>query len=86
VGLQIGCIDHDLIRLAGGFCGLDKDSPGLHRSTLLKVPIGLPDEARLTENIIALAEECGRYGYRVVAGMLYNSGWHMHHERAEQIW
>jgi hypothetical protein len=34
---------------------------GQHRSTQRKVPCGLPDEARLTEDITALAEEFGRY-------------------------
>ena len=33
---------------------------GQHRSTQRKMPIGLPDEARLTEDIIALTEEFGR--------------------------
>lgn len=48
---------------------------GQHRSTQRKVPCGLPDEARLTEDIIALAEEYGRYGYRMITGMLKYSGW-----------
>ena len=47
---------------------------GQHRSTQRKVPIGLPDEERLTEDIIALAREFGRYGYRMITGMLNNSG------------
>ncbi len=34
---------------------------GQHRSTQRKVPIGLPDEERLTDDIIALTEEFGRY-------------------------
>jgi putative transposase len=41
------------------------------------VPCGLPDEAQLTEDIIALAEEFGRYGYRRITGVLNNSGWHV---------
>ena len=32
-----------------------------------KVPCGLPDEARLTEDITALAEEFGRYGGTSIA-------------------
>ena len=66
---------------------------GQHRSTQRKVPCGLPDEARLTEDITALAEEFGRYGYRMVVivapliratmttGLLNNSGWHVNHKR-----
>ena len=34
---------------------------GQHRSTQRKVPIGLPDEERLTEDFIELAREFGRY-------------------------
>jgi len=59
---------------------------GQHRSTQRKVPCGLPDEARLTEDIIALSEEFGRYGYRMVTRMLNNSGWHVNHKRVERIW
>ncbi len=57
---------------------------GQHRSTQRKVPCGLPDEARLTEDIIALAEEFGRYGYRMITGMLNNSGWHVNHKRPSE--
>ena len=59
---------------------------GQHRSTQRKIPCGLPDEERLTEDIIALTRDYGRYGYRMIAGMLNNSGWHVNHKRAERIW
>ncbi|SIT08487.1 HTH-like domain-containing protein [Roseivivax lentus] len=45
------------------------------------MPIGLPDEERLTDDIIALTREFGRYGYRMITGMLNNSGWHVNHKR-----
>lgn len=61
-------------------------SLGHDRSTQRKVPIGLPDEARLTEDITALAEEFERYGYRVMTGLLNNSGWQVTHKRVERIW
>ena len=54
---------------------------GQHRSTQRKVPCGLPDEERLTEDIIALTKEFGRYGYRMITGLLNNSGWHVNHKR-----
>lgn len=54
---------------------------GQHRSTQRKVPCGLPDEARLTEDIIALSEEFGRYGYRMITGMLNNSGRDVNYQR-----
>jgi putative transposase len=59
---------------------------GQHRSTQRKVPCGLPNEERLTEDIIALTKEFGRYGYRMITGMLNNSGWHVNHKRVERIW
>ncbi|WP_154664455.1 IS3 family transposase [Pseudodonghicola xiamenensis] len=59
---------------------------GQHRSTQRKVPCGRPDEIRLTEDIIALAEEFGRYGYRMITGMLNNSGWHVNHKRVARNW
>jgi len=37
---------------------------GQHRSTQRKTPRGADDEAALTEDIIALARQYGRYGYR----------------------
>jgi putative transposase len=59
---------------------------GQHRSTQRKVPRGLPDEERLTEDIIELTKAFGRYGYRMVTGLLNNSGWHVNHKRVERIW
>ena len=40
---------------------------GQHRSTQRKVPRGRDDEQRLTADIIELARQYGRYGYRKVA-------------------
>ena len=45
------------------------------------MPCGLPDEERLTEDIIALTKDFGRYGYRMITGMFNNSGWHVNHKR-----
>lgn len=59
---------------------------GQHRSTQRKVPCGLPGEERLTDDVIALTEEFGRYGYRMITGMLNNSGLHVNHKRVERIW
>ena len=59
---------------------------GQHRSTQCKVPQGRSDEERLTEDIIELADKYGRYGYRMVAGLLNNAGWHVNHKRVERIW
>ena len=59
---------------------------GQHRSTQRKVPRGRPDEERLIDDIIELARAYGRYGYRMVTGMLNQSGWHVNHKRVERIW
>jgi putative transposase len=40
----------------------------------------------LTDDIIELAGRYGRYGYRMVTGLLNNSGWHVNHKRVERIW
>jgi hypothetical protein len=48
---------------------------GQRRSTQRKVPCGAPDEERLTEDIIELARTYGRYGYRLITGLLNNAGW-----------
>jgi len=44
------------------------------------------DEERLRERIVALASEYGRYGYRMITGMLRNDGWRVNHKRVERIW
>ena len=59
---------------------------GQHRSTQRKIPQGQPDEERLTDDIIELARDFGRYGYRMITGMLNQSGWHVNHKRVERIW
>ena len=43
---------------------------GQHRSTQRKAPRGADDESALTEDIIALARQYGRYGYRRVTTSL----------------
>jgi putative transposase len=40
----------------------------------------------LTEAIIELAIQYGRYGYRMVTAMLRNEGWLVNHKRVERIW
>ena len=59
---------------------------GQHRSMQRKVPQGRADEQRLSDDIIDLADQYGRYGYRMVAGLANNTGWHVNHKRVERIW
>jgi putative transposase len=60
---------------------------GQHRSTQRRIPQGRDDEARLTADIIALARQYGRYGYRKIAELLRSrAGWVVNHKRVERIW
>jgi putative transposase len=55
-------------------------------STQRKVPRGRDDERRLTADIIELARQYGRYGYRKVAALLRQRGWTINDKRVERIW
>ena len=44
------------------------------------------DEERLTADIIALARDYGRYGYRRIAELLRRAGWSVNDKRVERIW
>ena len=59
---------------------------GQHRSTQRKVPQGRADGDRLTDDIIELADQYGRYGYRMDTGLLNNAGWHVNLKRVERSW
>jgi transposase InsO family protein len=59
---------------------------GQHRSTQRKSPRGRADEAALTADIVALATQYGRYGYRRVTAMLQAAGWAVNVKRVERIW
>ena len=59
---------------------------GQHRSTQRKVPRDQDDEARLTADIIELARQYGRYGYRKVTALLRDAGWLVNAKRVERIW
>jgi transposase InsO family protein len=47
--------------------------------------IGIEEE-RLTERIIELASQYGRYGYRRITAMLQGESWQVNHKRVERIW
>ncbi len=59
---------------------------GQHRSTQRKAQVARTDEAALTADIIALAEQYGRYGYRRITALLRASGWVVNAKRVERIW
>jgi HTH-like domain len=65
----------ELCRLVGQWCAAQRYPP-MHR----------PDEDTLTEAIIRLAGECGRYGYRRITALLQEAGWPVGKDRLQRIW
>ena len=59
---------------------------GQHRSTQRKTPVIKPDEDALTADIIRLASQYGRYGYRRITALLHAEGWHVNVKRVQRIW
>jgi len=60
---------------------------GQHRSTQRRIPCGREDEDRLTADIVELARQYGRYGYRKIAELLRaRGGWAVNDKRVERIW
>ena len=59
---------------------------GHPRSTQRHKPIPVEDEKALTGEIVALACQFGRYGYRRIGALLRHRGWRVNHRRVERIW
>ncbi len=59
---------------------------GQHRSTQRKLPRGREDEEALTADLIELARQYGRYGYRKITALLRDAGWLVNDKRVERIW
>jgi putative transposase len=59
---------------------------GQHRSTQRKAPRGRDDEEQLTADLIELARQYGRYGYRKITALLRDAGWLVNDKRVERIW
>ena len=59
---------------------------GQHRSTQRKISKTCDAETALTADIIALALQYGRYGYRRITAMLHQAGWAVNRKRVERIW
>ena len=58
---------------------------GQHRSTQRKPRRPRVDEAALTADIIRLAEQYGRYGYRRITTLLRREGWAVNVKQVERI-
>ncbi len=59
---------------------------GQPRGTQRYVPTQKPDEDELTRNIVYLASEYGRYGYRRITAMLNDGGLEAGKDRVQRIW
>jgi putative transposase len=59
---------------------------GQARSTQRQVPIERSDEQALRKDVVSLACQYGRYGYRRVTALLRNDGWKVNHKRVERLW
>ena len=59
---------------------------GQYRSTQRKVPQIPDDEVALTADMIELARQYGRYGYRRITKMLRTAGWSVNKKRVERLW
>ncbi len=56
------------------------------RSTQWRRPKTSDDEKALTTDIIRLASQYGRYGYRRITALLRADGWRVNHKRVARIW
>ena len=59
---------------------------GQYRSVQRRVLRVKDDEQALTEAIMELASQYGRYGYRRITALLHHDGWQVSHKRVERIW
>lgn len=56
------------------------------RSTQRRAPQRSREEERLIAEMVELASEYGRYGYRRITAMLRQRGWRVNHKRVERLW
>ena len=56
------------------------------RGTQRYLPIQRVDEDALTRDIITLASQYGRYGYRRITALLRTAGWQVGKDRVQRIW
>ena len=59
---------------------------GQLRSTQRHTPRVSGYQEALIKRTIELAEQYGRYGYRMITGLLRLEGWRVNHKRIERIW
>ena len=59
---------------------------GIQRSRIRYIPEPRSDEGPLRADIVRLAAQYGRYGYRRVTALLWQEGWKISPSRVERIW
>ena len=59
---------------------------GQARTSQRYIPEVRSEEERLTAEIVNLATQYGRYGYRRITALLKQEGWKVNHKRIERIW
>lgn len=59
---------------------------GQSRSVQRYAPLARNDEDALTRDIISLAGQYGRYGYRRITALLNEQGWFVGKDRIQRIW
>ena len=59
---------------------------GVSRSVQREPRRGGEDEKALRADILRLAGQYGRYGYRRITALLKIEGWRVNHKRVERIW
>src|SRR5204863_3319545 len=59
---------------------------GQWRTTQRYQPTQSNDEDRLTQSILALASQYGRFGYRRITALLKQAGWKVGKDRVQRIW
>ena len=59
---------------------------GQPRSVQRYAPIQRSDEDALTRDIVSLAGQYGRYGYRRITSLLTDQGWFVGKDRVQRIW
>src|SRR5215472_2058517 len=81
---------HGVTTPGTGHCIRSADPPPMKWSDLRYVfwqqGGGRDDEERLTADIVELARQYGRYGYRKIAALLRRAGWLVNDKRVERIW
>lgn len=58
---------------------------GISRLTMRYQGVPRDDDA-LRLDLIRLAKQYGRYGYRMIAELLRAEGWHLNHKKVERLW